>query len=85
MRAHTTSLIVAAELPNGQTELTVVIQTDCPHCGDCRWILPGHHLKTLRDVLIEAIDLYPELSGLEPVKAKTERIVIQGGGDPTTN
>ena len=60
---------------------------ECEICGHHRVKIAGHHLRALRNLIIETIDLHPTLcgeeSGIEVVKR------LQWGGsppeDPTLN
>ena len=75
-------------LPSGQEFLVVEVAIDCPSCG--RYLLPiaGHHLRAVRDVLIEMIDLHPDpkLTGTDAGLKILERLRFESTpGDPTTN
>ena len=49
--------------------------------------LAGHHLRALRNLLIEFIDLHPTLCGEESGIEVVNRLQFEGrgGGDPTLN
>lgn len=49
----------------GDPFVLVEIDIACPVCGSQRLQLAGHHLRTVRDVCIQAIDDYPELTRVE--------------------
>lgn len=50
-------------LPTGEELLLVEIAVDCPACGQYTVRFAGHHLRMIRDALIEVIDLHPGLTG----------------------
>lgn len=64
--------------------LLVEIMIDCPECGPQRYRIAGHHLRMVRDLCIDAIDQYPELTGNEP--RRISHMVIKGQtNDPSTS
>ena len=38
---------------------------NCPACGQVTLRFAGHHMRSMRDALIEWIDRYPELTGTD--------------------
>lgn len=73
-------------LPDGREFLVVDIAIACPYCGDHTVQFAGHHLRAIRDGLIEMIDLHPGLTGRDEDIQTSER--SQFGGvvdDPTKN
>jgi hypothetical protein len=70
--------IIYQELPDGGRSAFVRWEADCPLCGRIQLLWPAHHWRTLRDVLVEAIDLYPDLATAAE-KVETIRLV----GPPT--
>lgn len=52
-----------AELADGTRRLTVQLTIACPVCGLQTIRVAGHHLRQLRDALIEVIDAHPETTG----------------------
>jgi hypothetical protein len=73
---------------DGQEFLMIEIAVDCPSCG--RYLIPiaGHHLRAVRDVLIEMIDLHPDpkLTGTDAGLKILERLRFDSEpGDPRDN
>lgn len=65
-RAHLTAKAILISHPEIEGQLLAVeIDIDCPDCGVAHLRLAGHHLKAVRDICLEFIDLYPELTGKE--------------------
>lgn len=62
------------ELTTGEATLVIEVAVDCPICGPHTLRFAGHHLRTLRDLVIEFIDLHPALAGPETRDAVRERI-----------
>lgn len=62
------------ELPEGGTYLLVTIKILCPHCGEIQIELPGHHLRALRNLLVEYVDQYPHLTGFNDELKVLERL-----------
>ncbi len=49
------------DLPSGQKDLIVSIKIICQPCGgEIEMDLPGHHLRAIRDTLVEMVDRFPE-------------------------
>lgn len=71
-------------LPSGEASLTVEITIACDLCGSHRLILAGHHLKAIRNLLVEFVDLHPTLCGPEPTDPVRERLTGTTA-DPTQN
>lgn len=74
-------------LADGQEFLIVEIAIDCPACGQITIRLAGHHLRAIRDALIELIDLHPGVTGKDGDVHVIERIRVAGEipDDPTRN
>jgi hypothetical protein len=83
--SHATAQIIVATTPTGQSELIVRIQLDCPRCGPQQILLAGHHLRLIRDVLIETIDDYPELTQAEYQQIGPTQKITSQGNDPSTS
>jgi hypothetical protein len=66
MESRSLGRIFMVESETGEKALLVEILINCPVCGTDRIRLAGHHLRMVRDICIDAIDQYPELSGTEP-------------------
>jgi hypothetical protein len=73
--------------PDGERGLFGEILIDCPHCGELRLSLPGHHMRVVRNLLIEWIDEHPELTGSDGQIKELGRTVVQGTApaDPSKN
>lgn len=86
-QSRTTSTVAEVTLPDGRQFLLVEITIDCPACGKYKLQIAGHHLRLVRDILIETIDLHPDLTGKDNDLQVLERLRFEGrgGGDPTTN
>lgn len=67
--------------------LFVDIAIECPDCGTHQVRFAGHHLRTLRNLLIEFIDLHPTLCGEEEKSTVRERLEYSGQPpqDPSAN
>jgi len=61
--AVTEEAIILQEDPSGLRTAYVRWHTNCSACGDVTIIVPAHHWKSLRDILLLALDEYPELTG----------------------
>lgn len=73
---------VVIEMPpemGGEKALVAEIQITCPDCGDLTYRVAGHHLKSIRDLLIAWIDEFPELCGGE---SRTVPVKTTFGGTP---
>ncbi len=69
----------------GDPYVMVEIEVECPECGPFTLQLAGHHLRTIRDVCIEAIDQYPELTKIESQIVDRFELKRKVGGDPSSN
>lgn len=78
---------VKVTFPDGQERLVVEIALDCPECGQHTIRLAGHHLRAIRNLLIEFIDLHPTLCGDEHTLKVLRRETFGGTApaDPSTN
>lgn len=86
MIGSTKSTVVMAEYPDGSRLLILEIGIDCPQCGRFTIKLLGHHLRLVRDTIIEAIDLYPELAKEEKVvKEDRTRFAVEVPVNPEVN
>jgi hypothetical protein len=61
---------------NGYSFLSLVITIDCPVCGVVEMVLPGHHLKRLRDLLTELVDEFPVQTGNATAKREFEQMTV---------
>ena len=88
IKARVGGKAIVIEWPNNPVKLLVVeIDIDCPECGQYQVRVMGHHLRAIRDLLIEFIDLHPELTGTDQgvERIESSRWEGRGGGDPTQN
>ncbi len=59
--------VIMVESVEGHRNLVVQLAVDCPACGKYELLpIAGHHLRALRDAVIDAIDQYPDLCGPRP-------------------
>lgn len=63
------------------------IEIACPQCGTHTIRLAGHHLRAIRNLLIEAIDRHPDLCGSDSGIAVVNRMEFGGTPprDPNSN
>ena len=47
---------------DGQRTVLVQIEIDCAECGTVQLLIPGHHLRTVRDICIDQLDHFPEFA-----------------------
>jgi hypothetical protein len=87
MKALITGRLTKAEFPDGTTALVGEIEVDCTICGQGTVILPGHHLKAIRDLLIAWCDMEPTLTGDDEHRQKISEQSFRGRvpPDPTRN
>lgn len=89
LRGTATKVVLpsTSEHPHEAAFLLVRIDVDCPECGTYAIDLVGHHLRAIRDLLIEFIDLHPDLVGEEHNIAVKERLQFGGrpDNDPSQN
>lgn len=53
---------ILVELAAGEKVLIVQIEIECERCVQpLRYVIPGHHLKLVRDMLTDAIDAHTDL------------------------
>jgi hypothetical protein len=62
MKNTVRAFAVDATSTDGQRVVVVQIEIDCPECGTLTYVIPGHHLRTIRDVAIDHLDRFPELN-----------------------
>lgn len=64
------------------------IEIDCEGCGRHLVRFAGHHLRAIRNLLLQTIDQFPELCGDEAglkLKEKLEYTIPAGPKDPSVN
>ena len=64
--------------PDGRAYLVTTITIDCPACGQVSMVLPGHHLRAVRDLLIKFIDAFPDFTG----KDSEVKVLAEIYGEP---
>ena len=84
MESRSLGRIFMVESDTGEKALLVEILIDCPICGEDRIRIAGHHLKMVRDLCIDAIDQYPELTGKDPQRVSHTEWKGRGN-DPSTS
>ena len=67
--------------------LVLEIEIDCEMCGAHAVRIAGHHLRALRNLLLETIDLHPTLCGDEAGIEVAARLQFDGKppSDPNMN
>lgn len=74
---------VIVEFPDSPEKLLIVeVEIDCPSCGQHLVRFAGHHLRALRNLLVEIIDLHPELVGDEAGLDVIKRMTFKGTSTP---
>lgn len=78
---------VLVELTTGEKTLVVRIAIACESCGTIQYVIPGHHLKLVRDMLTDAIDAHTDLPETTLQVGERVGVVIPGGApkDPSQN
>ncbi len=85
LESHLTGKAIVAHLANEERILIVQIEIDCPGCGQQQFWVAGHHLRALRNMLVEFIDLHPDLTGDEAGMKVINRMQFTGQGNDPTN
>lgn len=87
MKANILIQSVKVETPDGQAILILQVGINCPECGEYSFVVSGHHLRTLRDAIIQTIDGFPDLCGKEGQTAVVSRSSWAGRPpqDPNNN
>lgn len=85
VKGQLTEMLV--ELTSGEKILVVQIEIDCEGCGrTLRYVVPGHHLKMVRDMLTDAIEAHADLpTGTIKAGGRTTVVIPGGPKDPTQN
>lgn len=67
--------------------LLLEVEIDCEQCGQHQVRFAGHHLRALRNLLVETIDLHPTLCGDEAGIEVAQRLQFDGTPprDPSMN
>ena len=67
--------------------LLLDVEIDCEQCGQHHVRFAGHHLRALRNLLVETIDRDPELCGDEAGIEVAQRLQFGGAvpKDPSAN
>jgi hypothetical protein len=88
LKGTTTVMTLVNEDGSGAEEvLTLQVEIGCPLCGDHVVVFAGHHLRALRNLLLDTIDQHPALCGEEAGIAVVNRLKFGGEvpPDPTMN
>lgn len=86
IQSHVTGRIIVAESREGDRRLFLQVDVDCPECGHFAFQLPGHHLRPLRDLCLDAIDRHPDLTGTDAGLQILKKTEFTGTpNDPTNN
>jgi hypothetical protein len=84
--SRTRGIATVIETTDGARALMVTIEIDCGLCGQHTVRFAGHHLQAIRDVLIEFIDLHPDLMHDEAERKVIERLTFKApSNDPSTS
>lgn len=79
LKSHTTGRAIVIELPDTHERILVVeIELDCPSCGRHTVRFAGHHLRVIRNLVTEFIDLHPDLVGDEAGLEVLKRLTFSG-------
>lgn len=79
-QSHLRCTAMTVTLPTGEALLRVIFELDCPLCGQGTIVLAGHHLRAMRDAIIQTIDLHPTLTGADDDVKTIEKIQFGIGG-----
>jgi hypothetical protein len=85
---QTSGTATVVTFPDGTEVLYVDILIDCRACSalPIRLRLAGHHLRAVRDLLAEFIDMHPELTGKDGEARVVSRHRWSGqSSDPLAN
>lgn len=83
LKSHTTGKAIVISFPDQEEKLLVVeITLDCPSCGAHTVKFAGHHLRAIRDLMIEFCDLHPDLIGPEAGLQVLKRLHMAGTSTP---
>ena len=82
MQSHAVCTATQIDLPSGEALLVVEIAVDCPLCGQYTLRLAGHHLRMIRDALVQMIDLHPGLTGTDADVQTLQKLQFGGRGTP---
>lgn len=85
-RSHLTGKAIIVSHPDHPEiapVMLVEISIDCPTCGEQHLQVAGHHLRALRDLIIEFIDLHPNMVGEEAGITRVGRTTFAGTASPT--
>lgn len=88
LRGTTTVMTLVNEDGSAPEEvLALQVEISCPICGDHAAVFAGHHLRSLRNLLLETIDQHPGLCGDEAGISVVNRLKFGGEvpPDPSMN
>lgn len=72
------AFVVEAVSDDGERELTAQIEIDCAACGPIVLLIPGHHLRTVRDVVIDILDQFEYLKEGRTVRTTMSKFTVDG-------
>ena len=78
-----TGIVANPDTP--EAYLIVEIAFDCPECGQGTLRIPGHHLRTIRDIAIQYCDSHPTLTGSDPTLVESTSFDVNVPRDPRRN
>ena len=88
IQSTVTGRAILIQLPDDPEEMLIVeIEIECPSCGQHAIRLAGHHLRAIRNLLMEFVDLHPNLCGDEAGMKVLNRMKFAGSApsDPNVN
>lgn len=85
MESHATSRVILVQTPGEPDVLVVEFIIDCPICGPQRITVAGHHLRLIRDVAVDTVDAYPELTRAKVTQVGEMQQFKARGNDPSTS
>jgi hypothetical protein len=61
----------------GEKEVIAQIHLECDRCEPVVLVIPGHHVRQVRDVLIDLLDQFPYLvDGGRTVRTTTQKFTV---------
>jgi len=87
MTGHISGRAIVVEPPKDQGDrfLIVSVRIECDGCGSHQFQLAGHHLRALRDLCVDFIKEFPELTGTDDGVQKVARRQYRKKIDPSRN
>lgn len=85
MESHATSRVIIVQTPGEPDVLVVEFIIDCPLCGRQRITIAGHHLRMIRDVAVDTVDAYPDLTQGKARQLGETQTFKTRSNDPSTS